>query len=375
MLHKPLRSVLLFSAILITFVLIFPKPAYSSPAMATVDARPTAHYISTIGVSTPADAYDASLATSADFRYDDTSGAGYFEVRTFTTPSSSPIAWVDLKMNYMADGGGSGEQYRIVYYVDTSGPVVLVPWTNGAHAVGTDIWYSQSEPNDGAWDWIDISDIRIRVETGPANGRAADFEEYEAWVTVTTYTAGTMAVDPASQTNPSSPFTINVNVSNVDDLYSWEFKLYYNSSILTNGAVTEGAFLSGAGSTYFNPLNNTDTYNATHGRYWVTCTLLGDISGVSGSGVLATITFTVDGTAGTTPLDLKDTKLIGYDQTNTRLTYMTHSATDGSVTITALPEFPLGAALEIALVGVIVYIWWMRKRKQPQKLSSKALPK
>ena len=372
--HKALRSLLLLSTILITLTFISPKSAHASPAMTTYDSSPTAH-VAHAGVDDPADAYDGNLGTYARIAYDKSE---YEEVKTFSTsgaPTTKGIAFVDFKMNYESAKGGSGENYRIIYYVGTSGPIVLQDWTGE----GVDIdytsnrtWLNQREPNDGVWDWTDITDIRLRVEGGSGGGGAAYFYEYEAWVTVTTYLKGTMSVNPASSTNPSSPFTVDINISSVDDLYAWEFKLYYNSTILGNSTVSEGTFLSSAGSTFFRVVNNTDTYNATHGRFWVTCTLLGDVSGVSGSGTLATITLTVDGPAGTTPLDLTDTKLIGYEFTAKQLVYMIHDTTDGSVTISGVPEFPFGAALEIALVGVIAYIWWRSKRKQPPKSLSKA---
>jgi hypothetical protein len=367
--HKALRSLLLFSTIIITLMFILPKPAHASPAMATVDARPTTHVITGgLPVSNPTNAYDNNLGTYAEFKYDP-GAAGTFEVKSFTTPSSNPIGLVDFKMNYKADAGGTGEQYRIVYYVGTAGPVVLLDWTGAAHTQATVTWSNQREPNDGVWDWTDISSIRFIVGVGAVGGgKAAYFDEYEAWVTVTTYSKGTMSVSPASLTDPSSPFTVDINIAGVDDLYAWEFKLYYNTTILSNSSVSEGTFLSNAGSTFFVVVNNTDTYNATHGRFWVTCTLLGDISGVSGSGTLATITLTKDGPGGTTPLDLTDTKLIGYEFTAKQLIYMTHDTADGSVTISGVPEFPFGAALEISLVGVIAYVWWRSKRKQPPKL-------
>lgn len=365
--NKIKRCILLILVLYGTLTLLLLNIAYANPAMATVNARPTAHAITGgLTVATPANAYDNNLGTLANFEYDELVGS--FEVKTFSQPSSNPIAFVDFKMNYDADAGGTGEQYRIIYYVGTSGPVVLQGWTGAVHAQATDVWLTQSEPNDGAWSWTDISNIRIVVETSAGGGKAANFDEYEAWVTVTTYQKGTMWVNPASTTDPSSPFTVDIDIASVDDLYGWEFKLYYKNNILSNGAATEGTFLSSAGTTFFSVLNNTDTYNATHGRYWITCTLTGDVAGVSGSGTLATITFTVDGASGTTPLDLTDTKLVGYDFTNKRLANrMEHNTTDGSVTISAVPEFPFGAALEIALIGVIVYIWWSKhKRKQPK---------
>ncbi len=65
-----------------------------------------------------------------------------------------------------------------------------------------------------------------------------------------------------------------------------------------------------------NVLNDTDTYDATHRRIWVTCTLPGDIQGVTGNRTLATVSLVVDRPSGTTPLSLTDTKLAGYEFTN-----------------------------------------------------------
>ena len=40
-------------------------------------------------------------------------------------------------------------------------------------------------------------------------------------------------VNPASLTDPSSPFSVTIDIDDVTDLYSWEFKLYYDNTILT----------------------------------------------------------------------------------------------------------------------------------------------
>lgn len=377
--NKVSKGLLLLFTLSVTLTILFPNTAYASPAMATVDARPTAH-LQTGGVSVtnPGNAYDNNLATSADFRYDPGT-AGTFEVKTFNTPSSNPIAFVDFKMNYVADAGGAGEQYRIVYYVGTSGPVVLQGWTNAAHAQATDVWSNQAEPKDGVWNWTDISDIRFIVEAGAGGGKAADFEEYEAWVTVYTYRKPTVSVSPASLTDPGSPFSVDIDVATVDDLYSWEFKLYYKSNILTISTVAVGPLLNdtvGTAHTWAIIKDKNDAYNATHGRVWVAQSIVGDYAGATtDSGTLATLTFTIDGPGGTTPLHLADTKLVGYESTNKRLAYMTHDTTDGSVTISAVPEFPLGAAMEIALAVVIVYFWWKRKhRNKPYNLSPTSPP-
>jgi hypothetical protein len=372
-LNKNKKCILLLLLLSGTLVFLIPNIAYANPGTtSTVDANPTAHTATGgLSVSAPGDAYDGNTATDASFKYDDV--AGSFEVKTFTTPSSDTILIVDFKMNYEADAGGTGELYRILYYVGTSGPVVLLDWTGAAHAQATVTWAGQSEPNDGTWSWTDISNIRFVVEAaGVGGGKAAYFYEYESWVTVTTYsyTKGTISVNPASSTDPGSPFTVDIDIASVEDLYGWEFKLYYNNTILSNSSASEGTFLSSLGTTYFSVIDNTDTYNATHGRYWITCTLTGDVSGGAGSGTLATITFTVDGPSGTTPLAFADTKLIGYEYSNKVLFQMEHFTTDGSVTISGVPEFPLGLALEVSLVMVVAYIWWSGKRK-PQKSYAK----
>lgn len=67
-------------------------------------------------------------------------------------------------------------------------------------------------------------------------------------------------------------FTLNITVTDVTNLYGWEVKLYYDSSILNGTSVSEGSFLKGTGETFFeSTLNN--NYDATHGRLQVFHTL------------------------------------------------------------------------------------------------------
>jgi general secretion pathway protein D len=79
--------------------------------------------------------------------------------------------------------------------------------------------------------------------------------------------------------------TLNVSISNVADLYGWEFYLGWNPSLLSLVSVNEGPFLKSGGNTYFYFLNSTNEYVR------VDCTLEGEIPGVSGDGTLATVTF------------------------------------------------------------------------------------
>ena len=122
---------------------------------------------------------------------------------------------------------------------------------------------------------------------------------------------------PVIQVNPSTIvisevaniFSVNVTITNVTCLCAWEVEIYYRNSILACINATEGPFLQTGGTTFWAE-NITNAYNSTHGRLCVGSTLLGQVPGVNGSGVLATITFQTQG-IGNTTLHFDDTKL--YD--------------------------------------------------------------
>ena len=123
--------------------------------------------------------------------------------------------------------------------------------------------------------------------------------------TVNVGSSTTIYVDPyESHGTVGQNFTINICISDVIDLYGWEFRLGWNSTILEAVGVFEGQFLKTGGDTFF-----TYKVNNTLGYMIVDCTLLGDVPGVSGDGVLATVKFYVE-SVGECLLDLYDTILI-----------------------------------------------------------------
>lgn len=85
---------------------------------------------------------------------------------------------------------------------------------------------------------------------------------------------------------------VNVMVSNVADLHSWEFKLFYETKSLNAIDVTEGQFLKSADpvGTDFEIVQINNAYNSTHGLVWASCFIVGTNS-ATGSGVLATVEF------------------------------------------------------------------------------------
>jgi len=133
-------------------------------------------------------------------------------------------------------------------------------------------------------------------------------------------------VHPASIINSSlvanTYFTININVTNVTNLWSYDFYIWWNPSLLDYTTLVEGPFLKQGGSTQF-----FSRKNQTMGWIYATSTLLGqpfiDSWPVSGSGTLATITFKVE-KLGSTALHLNGTVL-----RDDSLSKMDHTSEDG----------------------------------------------
>ena len=99
-------------------------------------------------------------------------------------------------------------------------------------------------------------------------------------------------------------FSVNISISNVANLYAWECKLGWNASVMDLVNVTEGSFLEKAGATFFDY-----RLNETFSHVVIDCTLLGNLAGVDGNGVLASIQLHVKN-EGTCDLVLYDTKLV-----------------------------------------------------------------
>lgn len=135
----------------------------------------------------------------------------------------------------------------------------------------------------------------------------------------TNSTIAAIYVDPQVSVGlPGQDFTVNIEISDVVDLYGWEFRLGWNSTILVALSVVEGSFLKQGGDTFFwSKINNTAGYMI------VDCTLLGDVLGVSGNGTLATVEFYVEA-IGDCVLDLYGTILVSSAEQP-----IEHTAIDG----------------------------------------------
>jgi hypothetical protein len=123
------------------------------------------------------------------------------------------------------------------------------------------------------------------------------------------------------------PFSVCVNVSNVSDLYNWEFKLYYRSDLLNFTGAAEGPFLQSGESTTVWVDASDPAYNSSHGMVYVGASLVGMIPGVNGNGTLAVVSFQALTDANST-LCLSDVVLL-----DSELYEIACEAVDGSVVV------------------------------------------
>ncbi len=126
-------------------------------------------------------------------------------------------------------------------------------------------------------------------------------------------------IDPKTiEKTVGQPVAINIYVSDVNSMYSWEIRLNWNTTVLELANVAEGTFLKSRNETFF-----TYSFNETRGEVIIDCSLLGDLNGASGDGQLASVQFHVNN-AGSCDLRLYDTILL-----NTFGEAIAHNTTNG----------------------------------------------
>ena len=124
--------------------------------------------------------------------------------------------------------------------------------------------------------------------------------------------------------------TLDVNISNVTDLFAFQFDVSFDPTVLNTVSVTEGSLLPTGGSTFFlgGTIDNVGGTIANNAD-----SLIGAISGVTGSGTLAVLQFTAFA-PGASAVDLGN--LIFLDSNFSSITPTTSPA-DVTVTST-VPE-------------------------------------
>jgi hypothetical protein len=177
----------------------------------------------------------------------------------------------------------------------------------------------------------------------------------------------TVSVVPASYTVPNDglAFNVNVTIENVNDLYGYQFELFYPNDILNGTSVTQGPFLETGGQpTFFDLANFTDNYNATDGLINVVCLRTNPSApGVNGDGVLAIIIFNSTSNSGPETLHLADVLL-----SNSNVSAIPFTTVDAQVTV--VPEFPVALVLPLLMVLTLVAIAFGKKRETIEESSA-----
>lgn len=117
----------------------------------------------------------------------------------------------------------------------------------------------------------------------------------------------TLSVQPVSSSIVAgSSETLDINITNVPDLFGFQFDVSFAPGVLSAVSITEGSFLPGGGSTLFLP-GGID--NGAGAIAFTADTLLGFVPGVNGSGTLAVLTLTGLG-QGTSAISLSNVFLL-----------------------------------------------------------------
>jgi Cohesin domain len=163
-----------------------------------------------------------------------------------------------------------------------------------------------------------------------------------------------LTVDPSIQsTSVGGVVTVDVSVSNVSDLYGYQFDLTFNPAILSAVSSSEGSFLPSSGNATFFVPGSIDNVGGTVSS--TLDTLTSAVSGVSGSGELAVFTFDAIGT-GTSTIGIQNETLL-----DSTLSVIADTVTSGAVTVTSgvtgAPEIDAASAataLTLLLGGIVV---------------------
>ena len=154
--------------------------------------------------------------------------------------------------------------------------------------------------------------------------------------------AETVTVQPPAQTVFSgNSFSVDISISDVTDLYAFQFDLGFDPQVINAMGIAEGPFLPTGGPTFFLP-GTVD--NASGTIAFTADTLQGPIAGVSGDGLLAVATFEAFA-PGSSELDLEN--LFFLDSTGGGISVTIQS---GEVSVLATPEPP---SITLSWAGVL----------------------
>jgi len=144
--------------------------------------------------------------------------------------------------------------------------------------------------------------------------------------THTSSSNSTVSVNPTSITlyysEIGTTFTVNVTITNANDLYVWQVGMNFNATLLEALSFEEGPFLKQNGTTLWTNGTIDNTAGIIH---YHACALAGNVAGGNGDGILGTLTFRAK-TYGNSTLQLTDVILLNSNLSDTEKTLVHGSA-------------------------------------------------
>ena len=203
----------------------------------------------------------------------------------------SSVAGATITGNTIQNNTGTGSGIHVDSAVDST--KVHVNFNNIVGNTGTGV-YGVSNGGSGTLDaknnWWGIGTGPSGVGSGSGDA-VSDYVDYIPWL-IKPYPPAVLVpklyVDSVTIESPSygKNFTTDVKLANVTDLYGFEFKLYWNTTLLDLVDVN----VIPPWTSYTIGINE---INETTGRYWVGLSALAPSPSFNGSATLVTLTFKI----------------------------------------------------------------------------------